>query len=80
MYHRYNKKRDTEGLLLQDQEVLRLLLAAKTRAQIGRELGMPQGTLNTCCTRIYRVTGCKNLPELLVKYTGEARTEEDTET
>lgn len=72
MRYRYNKLRDERGLLLQDTLVLNLLLQAKTRPQICEELGMPRGTVNTCCTRIYQTTGCKNLPQLLLKYGGNA--------
>ena len=65
---RYNKKRDELDLLLQDREVLELLLKAKSREDICAELNLPLGTLNTCCTRIYQKTGCRNQAGLIVKY------------
>lgn len=64
--YRYNKKRDKNGLLLQDGEVLRLLLKAKSRPAISAELNMPMGTVNTCCSRIFEHTGCHSLAELLL--------------
>jgi len=66
--YRTNRRRDEGGLLFQDRAVMNLLLLGKSRADICKELDMPLGTVNTCCTRIYRKTGCKNLPELIVKY------------
>lgn len=68
MYYRYNKERDAAGLLKQDGLVLELLLQGKTRMQISKELGMPMGTLNTCCARIYRHTDCHSVVELILKY------------
>lgn len=78
MDYRTNRKRDESGPLLQDKAVTKLLLQGKTRDEICRELGMPLGTVNTCCTRIYKQTGCRNQPELIVKYGPEnARPQEN---
>lgn len=73
---RYNKQRDAQGLLLQDREVMKLLLKAKSRNEICRELGLPLGTVNTSCSRIYQNAGVHSLPELLVKYATEATMED----
>lgn len=67
-YRSSNRRRDESGLLLQDAAVMRLLLLAKTRAEIGEALDMPPGTVNTCCKRVYRHTGCKGQTELILKY------------
>lgn len=71
--YRYNQQRDENGLLLQDADVLKLLLQGKTRPQICRELGVPKGTVDTCCARVFRHLGVRTLPELIIKYGGEKR-------
>ena len=63
-----NRKRDKDGMLLQDKVVMKLLLQAKSRAEICWVLDMPLGTLNNSCTRIYEHMGVSGLPELLIKY------------
>lgn len=78
MYYRYNKERDKSGLLLQDSLVLEHLLQGKTRPQICEELGIPMGTLNSCCTRIYRHTGCRSVVELILKYGGKEAKENES--
>lgn len=62
--------RDEDGLLYSEKAVLELLLQGKSRDGICEALGMPMGTLNSCCTRIYKREGCNSLVELLVKYRG----------
>ena len=65
---RYNKIRDEHGMLLQDREVMKLLLQAKRREEISRELQMPVGTVHTCCTRIFELEDVNSVAELIVKY------------
>lgn len=62
-----NRKRDEGGLLYQDRAILNLLLEGKTRPEIVRALNMPLGTVNGCCTRLFRELGCKNVVELVLK-------------
>lgn len=68
MDYRTNRKRDEDGLLHQDRAVMDLLLQGKQRDEISKMLGMPPGTVNTCCTRLYKQMGCKNLVELILKH------------
>lgn len=68
MNYRTNRKRDGDGLLLQDRAVMELLLRGMSRGEICQALGMPLGTVNTCCTRIYRHTGCKSAVELILRH------------
>lgn len=64
---RNNRMRDEHGMLLQDKEVMRLLLRAKSRPEICKELNMPMGSVNTSCTRIYENMGVHSLAELIIK-------------
>lgn len=68
MEYRTNRKRDKDGLLHQDRAVMELLLQGKSRQKIVKELDMPLGTVNTCCTRLYKQFGVNNIMELLIKY------------
>lgn len=67
MENRIRGKRDETGLLPRDRAVMKLLLEGKRREAISWELGMPLGTVNTCCTRIYKQMDCRNLAELIIK-------------
>ena len=67
MEYRTNRKRDKDGLLHQDRAVMELLLQGKTRVEIVEKLDMPLGTVNTCCTRLYKQLGVNTLVELLIK-------------
>lgn len=67
MQYRTNRKRDKDGLLHQDRAVMKLLLQGKSRVEIVKALDMPRGTVNTCCTRLYKQLGVNNLVELLIK-------------
>jgi DNA-binding CsgD family transcriptional regulator len=60
--------RDEDGVLHSDKAVLALLLEGKSRDKICAALDMPMGTLNSCCSRIYKREGCNTLAQLLVKY------------
>lgn len=69
MQGRGSKQRD--GMQPQDRAVLELLLQSKSRAQIVRELGMAEGTVNVCCTRVFKQAGCHSLAELIYRYKRE---------
>ncbi|MDL2238482.1 hypothetical protein LJC56_11785 [Christensenellaceae bacterium OttesenSCG-928-K19] len=73
---RNNRLRDEQGMLLQDREVMKLLLRAKSRSEICKELGMPMGSVNTSCTRIYENTGVHSLAELLIRYANKNELED----
>ena len=75
MEYRTNRKRDKDGLLHQDRAVMELLLQGKSRQNIVAELDMPLGTVNTCCTRLYKQLGVKNIMELLIKLRNEGGAE-----
>ncbi len=68
MDYRTNRKRGRDDLLHQDKAVLDLLVRGMSRDDICGTLHMPLGTVNTCCSRIYKQTGCKNRVELILKY------------
>lgn len=61
------QRRGEDGLLHQDRAVMELLLQGKGRQDICQMLGMPRGTLNTCCNRIYKQMGVKSVVELIIK-------------
>lgn len=64
-------KQNAGGRLYSDKAVMELLTQGKRREDICRELGMPMGTLNSCCTRIYKREGCNSLAEFIVKQNTE---------
>ncbi len=66
MAYESQRKRDTNNLLPSERAVLELLLQGKSREEICNELSMPMGTLNSCCTRLYKRFGVTSLVELLV--------------
>ncbi|MDL2237370.1 hypothetical protein LJC56_06030 [Christensenellaceae bacterium OttesenSCG-928-K19] len=61
-------KRHGDGQLYSDKAVMELLLRGKTRPEICGKLNMPMGTVNACCTRIYKQAGCKNIMEFILKH------------
>ena len=79
MEYRTNRKRDKDGLLHQDRAVMNLLLEGKSRVEIVEALNMPRGTVNTCCTRLYKQFSVSNLVELLIKLRDEGGKEDVAE-
>ncbi len=62
-----DEMKDTGSRMYSEDAVLKLMLQGKSRDEICEVMGMPLGTVNNYCTRIYKRTGCKSLVELLVK-------------
>ncbi len=69
--------RDTGSRMYSEETVLKLMLQGKSRDEICEAMGMPLGTVNNYCTRIYKRTGCRSLVELLVKHNAQCGTPQD---
>ena len=61
------RKQDAANLLPNERAVLMFLLQGKSREEICTILSMPKGTLNSCCTRLYKRFGVASMVELLLK-------------
>ncbi|MFT3985785.1 MAG: helix-turn-helix transcriptional regulator [Lachnospiraceae bacterium] len=69
--------KDTGSRMYSEDAVLKLMLQGKSRDEICEVMGMPLGTVNNYCTRIYKRTGCKSLVELLVKHNAQNTAAQD---
>lgn len=57
-----------DGLTRQEQNILKMLLQQKTKAQIAHELNIAQRTLDNYLSRILSKTACKDHEELIQKF------------
>lgn len=60
---------DSYALSNREMQVAELLVQAKTRDEIGDELRLSRGTINTYCSSLYKKTGCTSQAELISKLT-----------
>ena len=60
---------ETYRLSNREIQVAELLIRAKSRDEIGLELGLSRGTINTYCSSLYKKTGCSSQVELISKLT-----------
>ncbi len=70
MSYEVQRKRDGANMIPSERAVLGLLMQGKSRSEICEELSMPMGTLNSCCTRLYKRFGVASMVELLLKQRG----------
>ena len=56
-----------------EREVLRLVLAERTNAEVAGELFVTEGTVKFHVHNLLKKTGCKNRLELMAKYARETR-------
>ncbi len=59
------------GISMREREVLRLVLAGRTNAEIASELFITEGTVKYNVHNLFKKTGCSNRRDLLAKYSSE---------
>ena len=61
------------GISVREREVLRLLLAERTNAEIAAELFVTEGTVKYHVHNLFKKTGCTSRRELIAKFAEETR-------
>jgi DNA-binding CsgD family transcriptional regulator len=66
------------GFSRREVQVAELLIQAKTRDEIGLELGLSRGTINTYCSSLYKKTGSTSQAEFISKLTLQKNNQDAT--
>ncbi len=67
---RFEEFAATYGISVREREVLRLVLAERTNAEVASTLFITEGTVKYHVHNLFKKTGCTNRRELIAKYSG----------